>query len=489
MQSNGAVAQSRQRLQAIFEFSLDPILLADNDGRFVDANPAACQLLGYSLEELLQRCVFDVTPLHNRAAIAAKWRQFLIEGKLTGAYTVLCKGGDLRKVECRGVANIRPGLHLAVQRDITERHRAEEKLRSNEAEESLRTTQEFLSLLLENIPAGVCVNSTEGRVRLVNKAGERFFGLARDQVLGRCLEELLAPEVAKSFRASDRRVIDTGAALAFEEQIDIHGCLCWFHTVKFPLYDGAGRIEAVGGISMDITERRLAEETMRIYADRLHTLSRRVVAVQEEERRRLAHELHDEIGQVLTAISMGLYTAKKTAGSAAGPHLDTCLEIVSGAIEQVRSLSLRLRPASLDLVGLEAAVRWNLDRQARQGGLVAQLESNLGGQRLPAELEIAGFRVFQEALTNVVRHAQAHHLLIKIDLQERELHLVIEDDGVGFDVAACERRATQGRSFGLAGMRERVMLSGGHLIIHSQQSGGTKIHACLPLGHAPLPTR
>src|ERR1700687_2689050 len=112
MQRNGAVAESRRRLQAIFENSLDPILLTDNDGRFVDANPAACQLIGYRLEELLQRCVFDVTPIHHRAAITAKWNQFLVAGKLTGAYTVLCNGGALRKVECRGVANIRPGLHL-----------------------------------------------------------------------------------------------------------------------------------------------------------------------------------------------------------------------------------------------------------------------------------------------------------------------------------------------------------------------------------------
>src|SRR5262249_29211231 len=160
------------------------------------------------------------------------------------------------------------------------------------------------------------------------------------------------------------------------------------------------------GLCRDITERKRSEEELRRQAERLTVLSRRVVEAHEEERRHLARELHDEIGQVLTSINLGLHGVKADLPAAAA-RLDECLQVLDGAIEQVRGLSLDLRPAGLDVLGLGSALRWCVERQAQRAGFHGEVVCHLDRTRLPAELEITCFRVVQEALTNAARHAGA----------------------------------------------------------------------------------
>ena len=161
-------------------------------------------------------------------------------------------------------------------------------------------------------------------------------------------------------------------------------------------------------------ERQRAEEDLRDSVARLQVLSRRVVEVQEEERRHLARELHDEIGQVLSAISVNLHAVKGVCDAAAGPRIEESIHIVDQATQQVRNLSLDLRPSMLDDLGLVATLRWYADRQAQRAGFAVHFAVESSGARLPAELTIACFRVVQEALTNVVRHARARQCLGRI---------------------------------------------------------------------------
>jgi PAS domain S-box-containing protein len=349
-----------------------------------------------------------------------------------------------------------------------------------QAEEALRTAQELLTRLLENIPAVVYVTSGDGRLRLVNRAWEELFRLPRDRALGRHTEEVFAPELAQRFLASDRQVIETAAPLAFEELLDIQGRPRWFHTVKFPLRDAAGRVDAVGGISLDITDRRRAEGALRDYSERLQALSRRLVKVQEEERRHLARELHDEIGQLLTAVFYNVQALKGSCAPALWPRLDETVGIVDRAIGQVRSLSLDLRPPILDDLGLAAAIRWYVDWQSRRTGLAAQVVAPPSGASLPPEVKNSCFRVAQEALTNVVRHARARQVWLELHQHEDEVRLVVRDEGVGFDVAAARRRAARGECFGLLGMQERVELLGGRIAIESEPGRGTTVRVWFP---------
>ena len=236
--------------------------------------------------------------------------------------------------------------------------------------------------------------------------------------------------------------------------------------------------EAADSLAVAIEHARLFRQ-VRDANTRLHSLSRQLVQAQEAERRHLARELHDQIGQTLTAVKLSLQAVR--GGMNAVSDLDEHIQIVSDALDEVRTLSLDLRPSMLDDLGLVPALRWLVDRQARQAGfegcvLVSNLED-----RLPAELEVTSFRVVQEALTNIARHAEARHVRVEARRTETDVEVVVTDDGKGFDVEQALKRAAAGTSLGLLGMEERVHLAGGMLTISSQVGQGTEVRLRLPV--------
>jgi PAS domain S-box-containing protein len=241
------------------------------------------------------------------------------------------------------------------------------------------------------------------------------------------------------------------------------------------------------GLGLDITERRRAEaERERLHQEvsasreQLKVLSRRLIEAQEEERRKLAHELHDEIGQVLTAVILNLEALRSRVAPDAWPKLDESVQVVHQAVEQVRSLSLDLRPSSLGLLGLESALRVYLDRHARRAGLTLEFTSSLAGRRFAPTLETVCFRIVQEAVTNVLRHARASRCWVELRI-DGEVQLAVRDNGVGFDVTTARQGALRGEGFGLLSMQERAQLFGGHLEIDSSPDQGTTVRARFPL--------
>lgn len=216
--------------------------------------------------------------------------------------------------------------------------------------------------------------------------------------------------------------------------------------------------------------------------EQLQGLSHRLIEVQETERRAIAGELHDEIGQALTLVKMNLQALQDAqTDSTTAVALFESVGIVEQALQQVRDLSLDLRPSLLDDLGLIAALRWYGARQARHAGVSFHFTGRLPDERLPAMLETTCFRVAQEALTNVVRHAQAQHVWVDVLLQDETLQLTIRDDGVGFDPHIAHIRARYGNSFGLLGMRERVAIAGGTISMISRPGQGTTVIACFAL--------
>lgn len=220
-------------------------------------------------------------------------------------------------------------------------------------------------------------------------------------------------------------------------------------------------------------ERARLTESVRAGHERLESLSRRLLAAQEEERRRVAIELHDELGQLLTAININLGSSP--------PNVKDAVESVERAMQSVRDLALDLRPAMLDDLGLAAALRWYADRFARQTGVQTHLAVD-ETPRLDAGVATAAFRVAQEALTNVARHASAKNVWLALRRANGMLELTVRDDGSGFDVAAASARAARGESLGLVGMEERVSLAGGTLSIVSEPAGGAEIRARFRVG-------
>ncbi len=205
---------------------------------------------------------------------------------------------------------------------------------------------------------------------------------------------------------------------------------------------------------------------------------------QEEERQRIARELHDEIGQSLTAVKINLQRAI-SAGDArsSSPYLGESNALIDRVLQQVRSISLDLRPSLLDDLGLAASIRSHLDRTARRAGFVGHFAADPPEVRLSPEIETECFRIVQEALTNIVRHARARRVDVALSRHGERLDLVVHDDGAGFDVAAARQHAVRGGSLGLLGMQERAALLGGRLTMESAAGFGTKIHLRIPLAN------
>jgi signal transduction histidine kinase/CheY-like chemotaxis protein len=223
---------------------------------------------------------------------------------------------------------------------------------------------------------------------------------------------------------------------------------------------------------------------------RMRTLSRQLLKSQEEERKRIARELHDEIGQSLTALKINLRRVKAACdGDCSSPFLEESEVLIDGLLQQVRDISLDLRPSMLDDLELVASMRSHLDRMARLSGFVGRFAADPPEIRLPPEVETECFRITQEALTNVIRHARARQVEVALSRNAERLDLVVHDDGAGFDVAAARQRAARGGGLGLLGMQERAALLGGRITIESRPGFGTRVHLRVPLVAVGLPTQ
>lgn len=229
---------------------------------------------------------------------------------------------------------------------------------------------------------------------------------------------------------------------------------------------------AANVLASSIAREQSADE-LRDKRTELQTLSRRLIEVQEAERRAVARELHDDFGQVLTALRMNLQRPV--------PDEKENIALVDGAIARMRDLVQDLRPPQLDELGLEESIRWYVQREARRAGLEVTTHVEALGAEPPSAVATAIFRVMQEALTNVMRHANARAVTATLRRVDAYLELVVRDDGKGFVIADARKRAARGESYGLLGMKERVELVGGALEIDSVVGGGTTLRARLPL--------
>jgi len=254
------------------------------------------------------------------------------------------------------------------------------------------------------------------------------------------------------------------------------GTIIWSHVTATMIRDANGRPVRTVAVIQDISARRRAEEKLRDYASRLQDLSRRLMEVQEQERRHFARELHDEVGQALTGLNLALEAVARLPTEQLRDGLANAQALAKETTAQVRELSLRLRPSMLDDLGLRPALLWHFNRYSTQTGVKVHFQVTGLDSRLPAEVETAAYRMLQEALTNVARHAGVGEVDVHVRHEGAELFLEVEDKGVGFDAAAV--RGTSG----LSGMYERATLLGGQLTIESQPGAGTRLIATLPCG-------
>ena len=252
----------------------------------------------------------------------------------------------------------------------------------------------------------------------------------------------------------------------------------WFLVRVAPLLDEQGNIVKWFGASVDIEDRRRAEKNLEEAHRQLKLLSRRRVKVQEEERRHLARELHDEIGQALTAAKINLQAALEEPDHAKAKRIHETTAILERLLGQVRQISLNLRPSTLDDLGLVPALRSLLDEQGRLASVAVRFSAKNMPENLDPEIQTTCFRIAQEAITNAVRHARSTQIRVDLSHENGNLRLQIRDNGTGFDAESAQAQTI---GLGLVGMKERAALVGGRTRIMASRGKGATVDVTLPL--------
>jgi signal transduction histidine kinase len=239
---------------------------------------------------------------------------------------------------------------------------------------------------------------------------------------------------------------------------------------------GAANVMVLVVVMLTSLADRLQNQTTTI-----RSFSRRLEEAREMERRHLSRELHDQIGQALTAAKINTDMLRSGASADFAARLDENKTILDGLLQQTRQISLDLRPPLLDDLGLVPTLRWYVNQQAERAGLEGKFSADPHADEVPSHIQTACFRLAQEAITNAVRHAQARLLNVELRRTDTSLRLLVRDDGKGFDVASAKARAQQGASLGLLGLKERAALAGGSARITSSPGQGATVEILLPL--------
>jgi PAS domain S-box-containing protein len=397
-------------------------------------------------------------------------------------YRIIRPDGGQRFIHARG--NIVSDEHgnpiraFGTAQDVTERKQTEEALR--EAEQKYRD-------IFENAGEGIFQSTPDGRYIAANPALARMYRFTSPEELIHSLQDISRQVYVDSTRRDEfkRQIEEQGAVRGFEEEVFCKdGSRLWISVNARVVRDGQGAIRYYEGTVQDITERKAAAKELEEANNQLRLLSRRLFDAHEEERRHLARELHDEIGQALTAAKINLQSVAGNGGNADIPRLRETIAILDRLLGQVRQISLDLRPSMLDDLGLVPALRSLLDQQGRRASIEVRFFAEDIPEKLDPEIQTTCFRIAQEAITNTVRHAHARRIDLDLRRDDGNLRVMIRDDGGGFDAASVEGHTV---GLGLIGIKERAALVGGRVQIISSPKKGTAVKISLPL-HPPRNT-
>ena len=357
------------------------------------------------------------------------------------------------------------------------------------AEEELRESQERFALFMRHLPGLAYIKDEEGKILYLNEYPEKIYHWSVKECLGKTDFDLWPAEVAEKIREDDQYVLSMGEGIERIDEIELEGKSIVYLTYKFPIFR-AGSRPLSGSISIDITDRRRAEQQLKKSEEQLRHLSSQLLFAQEKERKHVAQDLHDTLGQTLAAMKFGIEHAlellpKKTA-QRSKTSLEAVVPVAKNAIEEVRRIQKNLRPPLLDDLGILAAIPW-FCREFQSIYSMIQLEHRLGIEEteIPDPLKIVIYRIIQESANNIAKHSKAKRATISLKKRDGQIELAIQDDGQGFEV---EGPFSLSKGLGLASMKERAELFGGTFSIESRKGAGTTIRATWPYAEGSNPS-
>ena len=367
--------------------------------------------------------------------------------------------------------NLTEAIH-ALELEIVERQNAEKALRESE---------QNYSNLVQNSLTGIFIEQ-DGRIAFANERLAQIYGYPEEDLAGMEMLNLVHPEDRNLIQEITEKRL-SGAAVPSE--YDARGITKTGNTIwvqrRNAIIEHLGR-PAILGNHIDVTKRKQLEASLRENEQRLKSLSNRILRAHEEERKRISRELHDGIGSSLTAIKLSLENLLSQSGQIANPlsnSLNVLISTVSGTIDETRRIMADLRPSVLDDLGLVTAIGWFCRKfQTAYPNIHVEQRIDIDQDKIPESLTIVVFRIIQEALHNVAKHSGAEFADLSLRENAEHIELVIEDNGIGFDIE--EIRSREERGLGLATMQERAELSGGFFEVEAISGKGTVIRASWP---------
>jgi two-component system, NarL family, sensor histidine kinase UhpB len=471
-------------LGAVIEIFPDMVFVVDQEERVLHLNSLAARGLGGTPDAFIGRPLKALFP----PPLAERHSHFIQQVFRTGEIVVTETHQELHQspvwIDTRLVPIKAPGGEVravvGIVRDVSPRVRAQEALAEREA---------YLRAMLDNFPFLVWLKDVQGRFLAVNDTFARSCGRARAaDIVGLTDFDVWPKDLAQLYVDDDRSVIATRKQKDVEEPIFVEGAARWFETFKTPILDKLGNVLGTTGFSRDITERQRLDEQLRAQREQLRALAAHVESVREEERVRIAREIHDELGQALTCMSMDLAFLDKQLpkdNAQATMRISALATLVKETVKTVRRISSELRPSILDDLGLGAAVEWLAHDFSTRTSIdcAVSVPSNV---LVAPERGTVVFRICQEALTNVARHAGASHVSIDLMIDEDGfLTLEVCDNGRGIT----EEEIRRPDSLGLLGMRERAALLGGAVEVKGTPGEGTAVTVRVPLQGSPTDKR
>jgi len=485
-----ALRESDKRYRSLYHNTPAMLHSIDSEGRLVSVSNYWSEVLGYTEEEVIDRKLTDFFTEESRIhAEQVVFPEFFRNGYCQDIpYHFIKKNGEKIDILLSAIGErddddniIRT---LAVSIDVTERNRVVEALKlakeelssySKDLEKQVSIRTREITNILKYTPDVVYVKDREGKYVLVNSRFEELFKVTNEDVRGKTDFEIFPQDVAEQFRSSDRQVLDKGQSCQVEENVPHDGEMHAYLAVKFPVYDKAGEVNGVCGISTDITAVKKAQ-------DQLRRLSGAIMASQEKERSAIARELHDELGQVLTALRMDAVWMQehlKESDPEIAERALTMCSLIDKTIKDARSIAIRLRPGVLDDLGLVDALEWYMTDFENRSGIACIFEHG-DTPELTDTIATAAYRICQEAMTNVARYSGANRISVVLETKEDVLSLSVRDDGKGFEIAKLD----ESEGLGIAGMRERAALAGGSLDVISEPGTGTQVIFKVPYNNA-----
>ena len=472
MLANKALRESEERFSKAFRANPQPMSLTTlSEGRYLDINESFLQMSGYSRGEVVNETsivlnIFETPQHRNSLLVEPLLRDGLVRNSemkfrtKNGEFRTLLSSAEL--LEIAGEKCI-----LVASSDITERKKLEEELKNSERE---------FSTLVENSPDVIARLDRHLRYIYVSPTLQRVVGLAPEQLKGRTPTELGEgdPEfnAFEVFEVCCREALKTKHPV--RRSIEYRGRSYWTRVI--PELSEDGNVESLMTINEDITDRIRSEKELGQLTVRLFTL-------QDEERRRIARELHDVTAQNLFAMSMNLSKLNNVEGNTEEVHdlIAECQAMGDQSLQEIRTLSYLLHPPLLDQAGLVSALRWYVEGFSKRSGIYVEILTQPIG-RIPSDIEMALFRVVQEALTNVRRHSNSEIAKIRLEMRRDELVLEISDQGCGFERAKPpdDGDSIVAMGVGIPGMRQRLHQLGGSLNITSNDKG-TTVSAVVPM--------